>query len=94
MQLETLLRERGVMFEEDRHAATYTAQGLAHEEHVSGHMVAKPVIVKGATGFTMCVLPAPKRLVMHAGTHTWSISMSRQDWERVCEPVVAPISLS
>lgn len=62
MKLEAFLRERGIGYEKHTHSTTYTAQGLAHAEHVSGYNVAKPVIVKGASGFAMCVLPAPKQL--------------------------------
>lgn len=62
MKLETFLKEGGFNFEKHTHPKAYTSQELAHEEHVSGYMVAKPVIVKGAAEFTMCVLPAPKHL--------------------------------
>ena len=31
-------------------------------------------------------------LVMQAGTHTEAIEMSRADWERICNPIVAPIT--
>jgi len=62
MKLEAFLQDRGIGYEKHTHTTTYTAQGLAHAEHVSGYMVAKPVIVKGAAGFAMCVLPAPKQL--------------------------------
>jgi Ala-tRNA(Pro) deacylase len=150
MRLEAFLQDHGVGYEKHVHPRTYTAQGLAHAEHVSGYMVAKPVIVKGASGFAMCVLPAPKQLdlqrvtealseevrlasesemsalfpdcelgaeppvgamfdmktvmdsrlkqdealVMQAGTHTEAIRMRRADWERLCNPVVAPIAAS
>ncbi len=62
MQIETFLKQQGVEYEKHTHPTTYTAQGLAHAEHVSGYTVAKPVIVKEASGFAMCVLPAPKHL--------------------------------
>lgn len=62
MKLEAFLTDQGVGFEKHLHAAIYTSQGLAQAEHVSGYMVAKPVIVKHGGGFTMCVLPAPKHL--------------------------------
>jgi Ala-tRNA(Pro) deacylase len=62
MRLETFLQEQGIGYEKHTHPRTYTAQGLAHAEHVSGYLVAKPVIVKGRSGFAMCVLPAPKQL--------------------------------
>jgi Ala-tRNA(Pro) deacylase len=122
---------------------------MAQAEHVSGYVVAKPVIVKGDSGFAMCVIPAPDHLdlirvadvmnekqvrlaseaemaklipdcelgaeppmgpmfgiqtimdprlrevddfVMQAGTHTESIRMRREAWERICEPKVACIT--
>lgn len=149
MDLESFLQQHGIAFEKHDHPTAYTAQELAHEEHVSGYLVAKPVIVKGQKGFTMCVLPAPKQLdldraakllqeqelrlatesemaeqfpgcelgaeppmgilfglktlmdeqlqqvdhlVMQAGTHTEAIKVGRVDWERACQPVVAPIA--
>ncbi len=149
MKLESFLRERGVDYDRHTHTTTYTAQDLAHAEHVSGYVVAKPVIVRGASAFTMCVLPAPDRvdlrrvaellgepqvrlatesemaelfpecelgaeppvgsmfgmatvmdtrlqedefLVMQAGTHTEAIRIRREDWQRLCEPVVASIA--
>ena len=58
MTLEQVLEERGIGYEKHRHQAAYTSQRLASEEHVSGYDVAKPVVVKGGGGFTMCVLPA------------------------------------
>ncbi len=149
MKLESLLMERGIGYEKHEHPTTYTAQALASTEHVTGYMVAKPVVVKGAAGFTMCVLPAPEHLdlkrirevlhepearlatepemadlfpdcelgaeppvgslfgmktvmderlqeddylVMQAGTHTEAIKMRRDDWEKLCEPLVSPIT--
>ena len=149
MKLEPFLEERGVDYRKHTHVTTYTAQGLAHEEHVSGYMVAKPVIVRGADEFAMCVLPAPAHLdlkrvaevmhepdvrlateaemadlfrdcelgaeppvgslygiktfmdsrlkddeflVMQSGTHTESIELRREDWEKLCDPVAAPLS--
>lgn len=62
MQLDSILQERGISYEKHTHPATYTAQGLANAEHVSGYLVAKPVVVKNTTGFTMCVVPAPKHI--------------------------------
>lgn len=149
MKLDEFLEEHGVKFHRHTHAKTYTSQGLAHAEHVSGYMVAKPVVVKTPSGFTMCVLAAPEHLdlertahvlheeharlateaemadlfpecelgaeppvgalfglktimdeqlidddwlMMQAGTHTESVEMSRFDWERVCDPIVASIT--
>ena len=62
MKLEAFLQERGSGYEKHAHPLAYTAQELANAEHVSGYLVAKPVVVKGAAGYTMCVLAAPKRV--------------------------------
>ncbi len=62
MNVESYLAKNGVKYEKHAHTTAYTAQGLAHAEHVSGHIVAKPVIVKGKAGFYMCVLPAPRHV--------------------------------
>lgn len=148
MKIDDFLKERGINYEKHLHTSTFTAQGLAQVEHVSGYMVAKPVIVKGERGFAMCVVAAPKHvdlelvgralhephvrlatetemaqlfrgvelgaeppigalfgmktvmdaglradeyLVMQAGSHREAIKVRREDWERVCEPVVASV---
>jgi Ala-tRNA(Pro) deacylase len=62
MSLETFLHERGIPCERHEHRISYTAQRLAEVEHVPGHMVAKPVIVKGQSGYAMCVLPATRHV--------------------------------
>ena len=62
MNLQNFLERNGVPYELHVHSRTYTAQGLAHAEHVSGYQIAKPVIVKSKSGYAMCVLPAPKHL--------------------------------
>lgn len=62
MRLEPFLRDHGIAFEKHNHSTAYTAQQLAHAEHVSGYMVAKPVVVKGRTGFSICAIPAPEHL--------------------------------
>ena len=151
MKLESFLKQNGIDYEKHTHVKTYTAQGLAHEEHVSGYLVAKPVIVKGGSGFAMCVLSAPQHLdlrlaaealgeskvqlateaemaevfkdcelgaeppvgsmfglktvmdetlredeflVMQSGSHTESIKLRREDWEKLVDPIVASIALS
>jgi len=60
--VETFLTQKGVPFEKHAHTAAYTAQGLAQAQHVSGYMVAKPVVVRTGSGFAMCVLTAPQHL--------------------------------
>lgn len=62
MQLETYLESKNVPYERISHPPTYTAQGLAAEEHVPGQYVAKPVLVRTEDQFVLCVLPACYRL--------------------------------
>jgi Ala-tRNA(Pro) deacylase len=62
MRLESVLEEQHIKFERHTHVPTYTAQRLADVEHVSGYLVAKPVVVRDRQGFAICVLPAPKQI--------------------------------
>ena len=52
--LDTCLADYGVT----GHRSAYTAQAVAHYEHVPGQNVAKPVVIKVDGDFYMCVLPA------------------------------------
>jgi Ala-tRNA(Pro) deacylase len=65
MDIHDFLRQNKVAFATHDHTPAYTAQTLAAEEHVSGHVVVKVVIVKADEKFVMCVLPAPRMLDLH-----------------------------
>lgn len=150
MKIQTLLDARGVRYKESKHRPTFTSQGMAAQEHVSGYNVAKPVIVRGDLGYAMCVVPACARVdlervaevlqefdvrlaseeemadlfpdcelgaeppvgalyglktivderlhhdryvLMQAGTHTEAIEIRRDEWEKLCKPIVAEISV-
>ena len=56
------LSEEGVNYVAADHAPAYTAQEVAASEHVSGDIMAKPVIVYDGGEYVMCVLPASYRL--------------------------------
>lgn len=149
MNLEATLEHRGIAFQRSRHRPAYTSQDLAAAEHVSGYLVAKPVVVKGRAGFAMCVLAACDHvnlnraaaaihdkdvrlatedemrdlfpdcelgaeppvgtlydmqtimdehlreddyMVMQSGSHSEAIELRREDWERLCNPIVASIT--
>ncbi len=62
MKLEEFLTQNRVAYQPMSHPPVYTSQGLAAADHISGHCVAKPVVVRGDSGFTMCVLPASSHL--------------------------------
>jgi Ala-tRNA(Pro) deacylase len=57
-----MLELRGVPFEELRHARVYTAQEVAQREHVSGHRVAKVVVVMADGRPVEVVLPASRHV--------------------------------
>ncbi len=68
-----MLELRGVPFEELHHPEAYTAQEVAQREHVSGHRVAKVVVVLADGRPVELVLPASRhvdldrvRTVLHA----------------------------
>ena len=56
--LDTCLADYGVT----EHRSAYTAQAVAHYEHVPDQNVAKPVLVKADGDFYMCVLSADHRV--------------------------------
>ncbi len=58
MDVEKYLTEAGVKYALLKHPEAYTAQEVAAEEHVSGDMVAKPVLVNAGDKPVLCVLPA------------------------------------
>jgi len=62
MDVFQYLIEEGVNYISDEHPPAYTAQEVAAKEHVSGDMMAKPVIVHDGGEYVMCVLPASYRL--------------------------------
>jgi Ala-tRNA(Pro) deacylase len=58
MRIEKYLKTFGVSFKRHRHPKTFTAQQLAAQQHVSGHQVAKSVVVHVDNRLLLCVLPA------------------------------------
>ena len=61
MPIEKFLKKAGVNYDLHKHPKAFTAQELAHEEHVSGHAVAKSVVVHAGDQPVLCVLPASCR---------------------------------
>src|SRR5262245_14533397 len=56
------LDKQGCSYEERHHADAFTAQALAEREHMSGHRVAKVVIVMADGRPVELVLPASRRV--------------------------------
>jgi len=61
-RLKQYLREHNVSFELMTHPEAYTAQEVAAAQHVSGHQLAKVVMVWADGQMTMLVLPASARV--------------------------------
>jgi Ala-tRNA(Pro) deacylase len=58
-----MLEVRGIPYQELHHPEAYTAQQVAQQEHVSGHRVAKVVVVLADGKPVELVLPASRRVV-------------------------------
>jgi len=66
MRVTEFLDKSGVRYEATGHKPTFTAQGMAAEEHEPGKYVAKPVIVRADDKYIMCVLSACYRIDLRA----------------------------
>ena len=64
MKVQEYLEQKGVFYSEFEHRPAYTAQEIAAEEHVSGDILAKPVVVRADGSYAMCVVPASYKLDM------------------------------
>jgi Ala-tRNA(Pro) deacylase len=64
MNIQTFLKSRGVEFEILTHEPTYDAQHMAQAVHVSGHEVAKTVLLRAnhAYNYVVAVLPATRKI--------------------------------
>jgi Ala-tRNA(Pro) deacylase len=61
-RLQAYFREHDVSFETATHSEAYTAQEVAAALHVSGHQLAKVVMVWAGDELTMAVAPASGRV--------------------------------
>lgn len=78
MRLAEYLDEQSVRFQTLLHPPAFTAQRLAKYLHVQGRHVARAVLLSGADGFFLAVLPATHRI----------------DLDRLNEQVGGPIRLA
>ena len=62
MKVQDYLKKSKVAFKVHEHSPAYTAQEVAAEEHVSGKMMAKSVVVRCGKDYALCVLPASHKL--------------------------------
>lgn len=70
MSLSVYLADHEVPFETLVHPPAFTSQKRAKFLHVSGHLVAKAVLLKAPRGFVLAVLPASQHADLEAlGRH-------------------------
>jgi len=59
-----MLEQRGIRYQELHHPEAFTAQQVAQAEHVSGHHVAKVVVIMADGRPYELVLPASRRVML------------------------------
>jgi Ala-tRNA(Pro) deacylase len=77
-----MLELRGIPFEELHHAEVYTTQEVAQREHVSGHRVAKVVVVMADDRPVELILPASRHVDLErvrAVLHAQKIRLATED---------------
>lgn len=62
--IKKMLEARGVLYEIGHHPDVFTSQDVAHAEHVSGHHVAKVVVVMADGRPVELILPATRRVLL------------------------------
>lgn len=62
MTVVEYLNENHSKFRVSEHKPVYTADQLATVEHVAARQVAKPVVIKVAGKYVVCVLPADRKI--------------------------------
>jgi Ala-tRNA(Pro) deacylase len=92
-----MLERRGIPFEELYHPEVYTAQEVAQREHVSGHRVAKVVVVMVDGRPVELILPASRhvnldrvRTVLHAHDLRLATEAEMERYFRDCEVGAIP----
>ncbi len=63
--IKNMLEHRGVAYEELHHREVFTAQEVAQTEHVTGHRLAKVVVVLADGRPVQLIVPASRRVVLN-----------------------------
>src|SRR6266403_630646 len=99
LDFRSYLERMGVRYMWTQHDTAYTAQDLAHQEHISGERVVKPVLIQADGQFVLCALPASYyvdleqlcdelELTFQAGTHQDAVTMSAADYIKLTQPMI------
>jgi Ala-tRNA(Pro) deacylase len=76
-RLQAYFREHNVSFETAAHSEAYTAQEVAAALHVSGHQLAKVVMVWAGDELTMAVVPASARVDLRQAAEALGVDKAR-----------------
>ncbi|AMO56811.1 hypothetical protein GZ77_02410 [Endozoicomonas montiporae] len=86
-----------VSYRTQQHKPAFSAQEVAEQAHISGHKVAKTVVIKLDGKMALCVLPATERvnfsMLRHAaGSHTAELATEDEFANHfpACEPGAVP----
>jgi Ala-tRNA(Pro) deacylase len=77
----------GISYRMSQHDMAYTAQDLAHKEHISGDRVIKPVLIEADGQFVLCALPASYRIDLDELQRELGITEARVVDERKMQEV-------
>ncbi len=91
------LEQNHVSYACRKHEPAFTAQEVAENAHISGHSLAKTVVVKLDGNLALCILPAAERVNFSqlryiAGSHTAELASEDEFLVRFnhCEPGSLP----
>ena len=65
-RLERFMKERGVTYDVVLHRPTPSSSKTAEATHISGHNLAKAVVLKDQDGYAVAVLPASRHVRLNA----------------------------
>lgn len=60
--LRSYLKQRGIDYEEVRHPREVTMSRVAERAHIHGHKLAKAVLIKSDSGYSLAVVPSTCRV--------------------------------
>ena len=82
MNVQNYLSGKQVEFEVLSHNATYDAQRMSQAVHMSGHHVAKTVLLKTPAGFAIAVLPAANSVDLRLAAEALKVSTTELATEK------------
>lgn len=79
--MKKFLTDMDVDFEEVVHPRDVSANRIAQKAHVSGHQVAKAVLIKGDSGYRVLVLPSTAKVDLNDLSHRFHerLGLARED---------------